>query len=230
MHLESCLRPEVPQAPAPPPRVNLDDRELEAIMEREFGPIRRPVYRSASPAAPAAPPPPAPDRREYLIVDGYNILFAWDELRDLAQEDLEAARQALMDMLSNYCAFKNREVILVFDGYQVKGNRGERFRYHNLFVVYTRENETGDMYIESLVRGIGKHDRVWVATSDSLIQLSAFRTGVLRLSARELKAEIETVRGEMNTLLQSLDRAQAVARQKEIRQQIPEEILRLLPD
>ena len=222
MHLESCLRPEVPQAPAPPPRVNLDDRELEAIMEREFGPIRRPVYRSASPAA--------PDRREYLIVDGYNILFAWDELRDLAQEDLEAARQALMDMLSNYCAFKNREVILVFDGYQVKGNRGERFRYHNLFVVYTRENETGDMYIESLVRGIGKHDRVWVATSDSLIQLSAFRTGVLRLSARELKAEIETVRGEMNTLLQSLDRAQAVARQKEIRQQIPEEILRLLPD
>lgn len=230
MHLESCLRPEVPQAPAPPPRVNLDDRELEAIMEREFGPIRRPVYRSASPAAPAAPPPPAPDRREYLIVDGYNILFAWDELRDLAQEDLEAARQALMDMLSNYCAFKNREVILVFDGYQVKGNRGERFRYHNLFVVYTRENETGDMYIESLVRGIGKHDRVWVATSDSLIQLSAFRTGVLRLSARELKAEIETVRGEMNALLQSLDRAQAVARQKEIRQQIPEEILRLLPD
>lgn len=96
-----------------------------------------------------------------------------------------------MDMLSNYCAFKNREVILVFDGYQVKGNRGERFRYHNLFVVYTRENETGDMYIESLVRGIGKHDRVWVATSDSLIQLSAFapvccasRPGSSRLKLR----------------------------------------------
>ena len=136
-----------------------------------------------------------------------------------------------MDMLSNYCAFKNREVILVFDGYRVKGKSGERFRYHNLFVVYTRENETGDMYIESLVRGIGKHDRVWVATSDSLIQLSAFRTGVLRLPRPGgTKAEIETVRGEMNALLQSLDRAQAVARQKEIRQQIPEEILRLLPD
>lgn len=81
-----------------------------------------------------------------------------------------------MDILSNYCGYKNREVILVFDGYRVKGSRGERFQYHNLYVVYTRENETGDMYIESLVRGIGKHDRVWVATSDSLIQLSAFRT------------------------------------------------------
>ncbi len=103
----------------------------------------------------------------------------------------------------------------MFDGYRVKGSRGERFQYHNLYVVYTRENETGDMYIESLVRGIGKHDRVWVATSDSLIQLSAFRTGVLRLSARELKAEVDSACGEMTALLQAMDRAQTVARQQE---------------
>ena len=111
-----------------------------------------------------------------------------------------------------------------------KGSRGERFQYHNLYVVYTRENETGDMYIESLVRGIGKHDRVWVATSDSLIQLSAFRTGVLRLSARELKAEVDSACGEMTALLQAMDRAQTVARQQEKRGQIPEKLLRLLPE
>ena len=97
-------------------------------------------------------------------------------------------------------------------------------------MVYTRENETGDMYIESLVRGIGKHDRVWVATSDSLIQLSAFRAGVLRLSARELKAEVDSACGEMTALLQAMDRAQTVARQQEKRGQIPEKLLRLLPE
>ena len=135
-----------------------------------------------------------------------------------------------MDILSNYCAYKNREVILVFDGYRVKGSRGERFPYHNLYVVYTRENETGDMYVEALVRGIGKHDRVWVATSDSLIQLSAFRSGVLRLSARELKAEVDAARGEMTALLEARERAQVVAQQQEKRGRIPEELLRLLPE
>ena len=171
---------------------------------------------SVPPVPPAiAKPEPLPPRKEYLIVDGYNILFAWEELASLAREDLESARNKLMDILSNYCGYKNREVILVFDGYRVKGSRGERFQYHNLYVVYTRENETGDMYIESLVRGIGKHDRVWVATSDSLIQLSAFRTGVLRLSARELKAEVDSACGEMTALLQAMDRAQTVARQQE---------------
>ena len=229
MHLESCLRPPSPEAP-PPRRGNLDDRELEAIMEREFGPIRRPVYQSPSPPPAIAKPELLPPRKEYLIVDGYNILFAWEELASLAREDLESARNKLMDILSNYCGYKNREVILVFDGYRVKGSRGERFQYHNLYVVYTRENETGDMYIESLVRGIGKHDRVWVATSDSLIQLSAFRTGVLRLSARELKAEVDSACGEMTALLQAMDRAQTVARQQEKRGQIPEKLLRLLPE
>ena len=199
-------------------------------MEREFGPIRRPVYQSPSPPPAIAKPELLPPRKEYLIVDGYNILFAWEELASLAREDLESARNKLMDILSNYCGYKNREVILVFDGYRVKGSRGERFQYHNLYVVYTRENETGDMYIESLVRGIGKHDRVWVATSDSLIQLSAFRTGVLRLSARELKAEVDSACGEMTALLQAMDRAQTVARQQEKRGQIPEKLLRLLPE
>ncbi len=229
MHLESCLPPASPEAP-PPQRGNLDDRELEAIMEREFGPIRRPVYRSPAPSPTAPEPEPGPPRKEYLIVDGYNILFAWDELASLAREDLEAARIRLMDILSNYCAYKNREVILVFDGYRVKGSRGERFPYHNLYVVYTKENETGDMYVEALVRGIGKHDRVWVATSDSLIQLSAFRSGVLRLSARELKAEVDAARGEMTALLEARERAQVVAQQQEKRGRIPEELLRLLPE
>ena len=157
---------------------------------------------------------------EFVDNDGwFRDCRTWCSFTDTHPEDV-----------TNYCGYKNREVILVFDGYRVKGSRGERFQYHNLYVVYTRENETGDMYIESLVRGIGKHDRVWVATSDSLIQLSAFRTGVLRLSARELKAEVDSACGEMTALLQAMDRAQTVARQQEKRGQIPEKLLRLLPE
>ncbi len=150
---------------------------------------------------------PAPAKKEYLIVDGYNMIFAWEDLAALAKEDLESARRQLMDMLASYSAYKRRETILVFDGYKVKGNRGERFRQGNLSVVYTKENETGDLYIEAMLEGIGKNERVWVATSDSLIQISALRTGVLRMSARELRQEIESAGGEMTTLMKAMENA-----------------------
>ncbi|MFR8331067.1 MAG: NYN domain-containing protein [Oscillospiraceae bacterium] len=121
----ASARPLRPPNPLPPPRRgSLDDRELEAIMEREFGPIRRPVYQPSSPPPAVPSPEPGPPRKEYLIVDGYNILFAWEELAHLAREDLEMARNRLMDILSNYCGYKNREVILVFDGYPGQGRLG----------------------------------------------------------------------------------------------------------
>ncbi len=209
MHLPARLRQKpVVSTPAAPRTSPIDDRELEKIMEREFGPIRRPQYQP--PRVTAKPleggsVTPAPDRKEYLFIDGYNILFAWDELKTLAREDLETARQKLMDILSNYAGYKNRDVVLVFDGYRVKGSRGHRELYHNLLVVYTKENETCDMYIEALIHAVGKHDRVWVATSDSLIQLSVFRSGVLRLSARELREEVTAVSREMETLMKKMD-------------------------
>ena len=207
MHLESCLSQKKGEEP---PQVrtrnlNLDDRELEAIMEREFGPIRRPQYQAPRATASEWTAKPVPPRKEYLIVDGYNIIFAWEELNSLAREDLSAARQRLMDLLAGYCSYKKREVVLVFDGYKVKGNAGERFRYHGLHVVYTKENETGDMYIESMAHDIGKNDRVYVATSDSLVQLSAVRAGVLRMSAKELQAEVAAAAAEISAFLKELN-------------------------
>ena len=196
MHLESGLKEEKP-AEIITRNFHIDDRELEAIMEREFGPVKRPLYR-----APANRPATeeitirAP-KQKCLIVDGYNIIFAWDDLASLAKEDLEAARRQLCDILSNYAGFKKCYLVLVFDGWKVKGNPGEKTQYHNIKVVYTKEGETGDAYIESLVAQIGSNYAVRVASSDNLVQLSSFRTGVLRVSARELREEIELANKEM---------------------------------
>ena len=196
MHLESGLKEE--KAPQIISRnLRLEDKELEAIMEREFGPMKTRLYR-----APADRPATdtlniKPPKQQYLIVDGYNIIFAWDELAAMAKEDLDAARRHLCDALSSYAGYKKCRVVLVFDGYKVKGNLGKRSQFHNIQVVFTRENETGDAYIESLVHEIGSNYNVRVATSDSLVQLSSIRSGVLRMSARELHDEIETARKEM---------------------------------
>ena len=169
MHLESCLR-----APSEAPQLrqraslSIDERELEAIMEREFGPIRRPQYSAGIKNEAVASAPAA--RRAYLIVDGYNLIFAWDELKALAAERLDLARGRLMDMLSSYCGFTKSELVLVFDGYRTPGNPGTREDYHNIHVVFTPAGETGDMYIERLADEIGKNYDVRVVTSDNLIR------------------------------------------------------------
>ena len=205
MHLESGLKEE--KAPQIITRnFRIDDRELEAIMEREFGPVKRPLYR-----APANRPATeeitikAP-KRKAIIVDGYNIIFAWDDLAALAKEDLEAARKKLCDILSNYAGFRKCYLVLVFDGWKVKGNPGEKTQYHNIQVVFTREGETGDAYIEGLVAQIGANYAVRVATSDALVQLSSFRTGVLRMSARELREEIDAASRDMAQYLKQKSR------------------------
>lgn len=196
MHLESAVKKEA--APQLITRnLSVDDKELEAIMEREFGPIKTRLYRAPENRPASDKLTIRPLKQQYLIVDGYNIIFAWEELAALAREDLEAARRQLMDALSNYAGFRKHRVVLVFDGYKVKGNLGEKAQYHNIQVVYTKENETGDNYIESLVSQIGSNYNIRVATSDSLVQLSAIRTGVLRMSARELKEELAIAKKEM---------------------------------
>lgn len=195
MHLESGLKEDKP--PQLIQRQAIDDRELERIMEREFGPIRRkqyssPVNRPASEEVVIRAP-----KKKYIIADGYNIIFAWDNLAALAKDDLDAARRRLCDILSSYAGFTKCRLVLVFDGYKQKGNPGEKTQFHNIQVVYTKEGETADQYIEALAAEIGSSYAVRVASSDALVQLSSFRSGVLRMSARELREEIESANQDM---------------------------------
>ncbi len=204
MHLPSCLEKEKGEEPLPAPRyrsLSIDERELEAIMEREFGPIRRKAYtapqRNQAPAQSAAPL----NKKEYLIVDGYNLIFASPELKALAKDRLDLARSRLMDMLSNYAGFTKSELVLVFDGFRTPGNPGSRSDYHNIHVAFTKDGETGDAYIEKIADEIGKNYSVRVVTSDNLIRLSALRSGVLRCSAGEFINELDWELGQMEQIL-----------------------------
>ena len=203
MHVDSGWQTTPPVGPSViTGNLHLDEKELEKIMLREFGPIKRPQYKPQENAPIEDKITIKPPRQTTLIVDGYNIIFAWDALADIAREDLDAARRQLCDLLSSYAGYRKIRLVVVFDGYKRKGNPGEKYQWNNIQVVYTRENETADSYIESLVAEIGKNDYVKVATSDALVQLSAFRSGVLRMPARELMEEITTAQEEMRKLFQ----------------------------
>ncbi len=197
MHLESGLKEE--KAPQIITRnVHVDDKELEKIMEREFGPIRTPLYNVKSSNRPATEEIHIrPPKKKCIIADGYNIIFAWEDLAEQARHDLDAARRQLCDILSSYAGFTKCRLVLVFDGYKQKGNPGEKSQFHNIQVVFTKEGETADAYIESLANEIGSNYAVRVASSDNLVQLSSFRSGVLRMSARELREEVDLARKEM---------------------------------
>ena len=197
MHLDSGLKEDAPAEPAIITRQHIDDKELEAIMNREFGPIKRSLYyapasRSAKEEVVIRTP-----KDTAIIVDGYNIIFAWEDTAETAKSDIDAARRQLCDILSSYAGFKKCRLVVVFDGYKLKDNPGEKTRYHNIQLVYTKEGQTADAYIEALANEIGKNYNLRVATSDGLVQLSSLRSGVLRMSARELREEVETARKEM---------------------------------
>ena len=137
--------------------------------------------------------------REYLLVDGYNIIFSWEELKDLAKDNLAGARGMLMDILSNYQGYKKNTLILVFDAYKVEGGQGQVFKYHNIHVVFTKEAETADQYIEKTVHEIGRNHSVTVATSDALEQVIILGQGARRMSARMLKEEVEEAAKELRS-------------------------------
>ena len=222
-HVDSGLRlgEEPPEEEAAPPRPRPQsyagsleqDKELQAIFERTYGKVERNAFRpQPRPARTSLDDRKynvkAQDRRpEYLLVDGYNIVFAWDELKAAAKENLDAARQMLMDILSNYQGFKKSVVILVFDAYKVPRSVQDVTRYHNIYVVYTKEAETADAYIERATYEIGKHHRVRVATSDGAEQLIILGHGALRLSASTFKAEVEQVTGQIAAILRANNRA-----------------------
>ena len=183
------------------------DKELQAIFERTYGPVKRQAF--TPPREPKRPVAESSARAireqvsgpEYLLVDGYNIIFAWDELKTIARENLDAARKALCDLLCNYQGYQKCEVIAVFDAYKVKGGLGSVEKYHNIHVVYTKEAETADAYIEKATYEIGKKHRVKVATSDGPEQLIILGHGALRVSASSFHEEMERVRGQISGLL-----------------------------
>jgi len=195
MHVDTGFGREPSPADTPIVRManlDIDEKELEAIMDREFGPIRRPMYSRAQSAA-VQPAPLPPPKKEYILVDGYNVIFAWDELRDMADGDLSLARHRLMDILANYRGYTRCELVLVFDAYKVPGGEGSRSDWHGIHVAFTKQGETGDAYIERLAKDMGKNYSVRVVSSDSLIQLSALGSGVLRQTVGEFKTEVDWV-------------------------------------
>ncbi len=205
MHLESCLKEKKTasdEAVRARQQISIDERELEAIMEREFGPIKRPQYQEAKRNEAPVSQPVLETRRDYIIVDGYNLIFAHDELKELAKENLGLARARLMDMLSNYCGFTRAELVLVFDGFRTPGNPGSREEYHNIHIAFTKDGETADAYIERMSYEIGKNYKVRVITSDNLIRLSALRSGVLRTSSKEFIAELQWTAEQIGKVLE----------------------------
>ena len=190
------------------------DRELQAIFERTYGPVKRrafiqPREQKRAPApADSRPVRRQPSGPEYLLVDGYNIIFAWDELKAIARDSLDAARKALCDLLCNYQGYQKCVVIAVFDAYKVKGGLGSVEKYHNIHVVYTKEAETADAYIERATYEIGRQHRVKVATSDGPEQLIILGHGALRVSASSFREEVERVQGQIAETLRKNNQKQ----------------------
>lgn len=190
-----------------------NEEELRAIFERTYGAVKRERqgWERVSKRNPSARSSETENTRkekkrepikEYLLVDGYNIIFAWEDLNELSKINIESARNKLMDRLSNYQGYKKMTLILVFDAYKVKGNPGSVMKYHNIYVVYTKEAETADQYIEKTVHEIGRKYQVTVATSDALEQVIILGQGGNRLSAANLLEEVEAVEAEISKKVQ----------------------------
>lgn len=190
-----------------------NEEELRAIFERTYGAVKRErqgwerVSKRNSNRNPSVRSSETENTRkekkresikEYLLVDGYNIIFSWEDLNELSKINIESARNKLMDRLSNYQGYKKMTLILVFDAYKVKGNPGSVMKYHNIYVVYTKEAETADQYIEKTVHEIGRKYQVTVATSDALEQVIILGQGGNRLSAANLLEEVEAVEAEIS--------------------------------
>lgn len=247
MHLDSILDKKqkdseespIPEASdrgkrTPPPGTAEEEKELEAIFARTFGPpkerpengqARREVFGKTTKEKPYVY---RPKERlpEYLLVDGYNVIFAWEELRELAKINIDSARDKLMDILCNYQGFHKCTVILVFDAYRLEGHAEEVVQYHNIHVVYTREAETADQYIERTVHEMGRKYQVTVATSDGLEQIIIRGQGCAMLSAREFREEILHMEQEIRTAYVE----QHSGSRNYLFDQVPEELARQLTD
>lgn len=215
MHLPSCLDSEKnnEEIVINPDKIKeyqnrlASDKELMEIFERTYGPIKKDVNKAFKTTRKnenykAKPVPKGP---EYLLVDGYNIIFSWEKLKKLADDNLDHARNALINILCNYQGFRQCELILVFDAYKIKGGKRSIEKVHNINIVYTKEAETADMYIEKVTHKIAKQYRVRVATSDNLEQIIILGNGAFRISASEFEKEVNAVENAIRDFIEFLD-------------------------
>ncbi len=214
MHLESVIKPKKQEITSKlcGGRANLDvsDDVLMNIFERTYGKIqvKNPNYVFKTEKGTSAwschhNNKNNTPQKEYLLIDGYNVIFAWDELKEISKDNLEAARNKLIEKINTYKIFKKCEIILVFDAYKVRGNRGEVEKFDNVTVVYTKEAQTADSYIEKTAKTLSKNYKVTVATSDGLEQLIIFGSGALRMPVRILQKEIEDIEHNIRQMLVS---------------------------
>ena len=194
-------------------RYDLSADDLEAIMLREFGPIRRKQYSEpkltiAAGKVKRPPKKAATQTKRMYIIDGYNLIYSWDELKQTADFSLEKAREVLMDVLSNFVAFTKEELTLVFDAYLVKDGMGSEIQRDGYRVVYTKENQTADAYIEKMMYDLGPNYNVKVVTGDRLVQFSAVHAGISRMTAKEFYEEIQTISNEINAFIRKLSQSQ----------------------
>ena len=208
MHIPAVLRPkhEPEHEHAAPILSKSDEEELIRIYERTYGPIRSNPIAAFRPSVSVQSqgfhlPEAAETGPEYLLVDGYNIIFAWDDLAAIAKEDMDLARSRLVNLMCNYRGLHRCEVILVFDAYRIKGNTGSFEKVNNISVVYTKEAETADSYIERTTHELSKNYRVQVATSDRMEQLIIIGNGAMRISADAFRKEVDRTEAVMRELM-----------------------------
>ncbi len=213
-HLDAsyALAPEgqtvVPRPAAVAKKYRLEEGELEKIMFRLFGdgtPRKAGSARMVSAAKAEKPKKKAAKpQRQMVIVDGYNVIYAWESLKELAAVNLDDARKTLMDILSNYVAFTKKELVLVFDAYRVKDGRGSDFSHDGFRVVFTKQEETADAFIEKMMHELGPDYSIRTVTGDRLVQFAAVHAGVLRMTPKEFEAEVTRVGAEINAFLREL--------------------------
>ncbi len=190
-------------------KYKISDEELEAIMLRATGPIKRPKYsepkvNSADKNKKKPKIKPQAPRKNMVIVDGYNLIYSWDNLKEISSYSLEKARETLMDILSNYVAYTKVELVLVFDAYLVKDGEGSDFMHDNYRVVYTRQDQTADAFIEKMMHDLGPDYTVRMVSGDKLLQFSAVHSGISRMTAKEFYDEVVSVANQINEFLKKM--------------------------
>ena len=190
-------------------KYKISDEELEAIMLRATGPIKRPKYsepkvNSADKNKKKPKIKPQAPRKNMVIVDGYNLIYSWDNLKEISAYSLEKARETLMDILSNYVAYTKVELVLVFDAYLVKDGEGSDFMHDNYRVVYTRQDQTADAFIEKMMHNLGPDYTIRMVSGDKLLQFSAVHSGISRMTAKEFYDEVVGVANQINDFLKKM--------------------------